>query len=134
MIEVVLDASAVLALLNDEPGADEVLAVLGGAGVSSANVAEVAGKLADHGLSDASIHQALDIGFETLLLGEAEIAVMGQVRRATRAYGLSLGDRCCLATALTNECAALTADRDWKKVNLKGLKIRVLEARDADPQ
>lgn len=127
--QIVLDASALLALLNDEPGAGEVQAVIGNAVVSTVNVAEVAGKLADHGLSDANIRIALGIGFDTLPFGVDEVSVMPKLRRATKPYGLSLGDRCCLATALVHKCPVLTADRAWAGVKVRGLKITVLDDR-----
>ena len=56
---------------------------------------------------------ALGIGFDTLSFGADEVAVMPKLRRATKPYGLSLGDRCCLATALVQNSPALTADRVW---------------------
>ena len=127
--QVVLDASALLALLNEEPGASEVQAVIGDAVVSTVNLAEVAGKLSDHGMTDATIHKALSIGFDTLPFGADEVSVMPKLRRATRKHGLSLGDRCCLASALVQKCPVLTADRVWAKVKIRGLKITVLDDR-----
>lgn len=126
---VVLDASAVLALLNAESGAEEVQAVIGRSVVSAVNVAEVAGKLADHGMSDAGIRKALGIGFDALPFGAEETALMPKLRRATKKHGLSLGDRCCLATAMVNGCPVLTADQAWAKVKVRGLKIVVLAER-----
>jgi len=126
---VLLDASALLALLNDEPGADQTRAVIGQAKVSAVNVAEVVGKLADYGIPDAQIHNALAIGFDTLPFGEYEIAQMAKVRRATKKLGLSLGDRCCLAAALAHQETVLTADRVWAKVNIRGLKVELLQER-----
>lgn len=125
----ILDASAVLALLNAEPGAEEVRAVIGDAQMSAVNVAEVAGKLADAGMPDSQIKRALAIGFDTLPFGEGEIALMPKIRTATKKYGLSLGDRCCLVTALAYKEPVLTADRAWAKVKVRGLKIGVLEER-----
>jgi len=114
---IVLDASALLALLNEEPGAGEVQAVIGNAVESTVNVAELAGKLADHGLSDANIRIALGIGFDTLPFGADEVSMMPKLGRVTKPYGLALGDRCCLATALVQKCPVLTADRVWAGVN-----------------
>lgn len=127
--QVVLDASALLALLNDEPGASDVQAVIGDAVVSTVNVAEVVGKLADHGMNDANIRTALAIGFDTVPFGADEVAVMPKLRRATKQHGLSLGDRCCLATALVRKCPVLTADRVWAKAKIRGLRITVLDDR-----
>ncbi len=126
----ILDASAVLALLNNEPGAEEVRAVIGNAEMSAVNVAEVAGKLADAGMPDAHIMRALAIGFDTLPFGEDEIALMSSIRKATKKHGLSLGDRCCLVTALVHKRPVLTADRAWANVKVRGLRIEVLKERD----
>ena len=125
----ILDASALLALLNDEPGAEEVRAAIGDARMSAVNVAEVAGKLADNGVPDAHIRRALAIGFDTLPFGEDEIALMAKVRKATMKHGLSLGDRCCLATALVHSQSVLTADRAWAKVKIRGLRITIIKER-----
>ena len=125
----ILDASALLALLNDESGADEVRSAIGQAKMSAVNVAEVVGKLADYGMPDPQIRRVLELGFATLPFGEDEIAFMGKVRKATRNLGLSLGDRCCLASALTYGEAVLTADRTWEKVNIRGLTVEVLRER-----
>lgn len=60
MTEVVLDASAFLALLNAEPGAEKVAGVLSGAALSAVNLSEVVAKLAEVGMPEASIHETLD--------------------------------------------------------------------------
>ena len=126
---VILDASAILALLNVEPGAAEVRTVVAESAVSTINLAEVAGKLADYGMTDASIQSALRIGFDTVVFGPDELALMPKVRRDTAKYGLSLGDRCCLATALVRKQPVMTADRAWAKVKIPSLKIMVIGER-----
>ena len=78
-------------MLNNEAGANEVQAIISTAAASAVNVAEVASKLADHGLTDSEIRQVLEIGFDTLPFGSDEIAVMPKLRRETVKYGLSLG-------------------------------------------
>lgn len=126
---IILDASAILALLNSEPGAAEVQAVVTDSAVSTVNLAEVAGKLADHGMTDSTIERALRIGFDTLAFGPDELKLMPILRRSTVKYGLSLGDRCCLATAMARKRPVMTADRAWTKVNIPGLAINVIGAR-----
>lgn len=118
-------------MLNNEAGANEVQAIISTAAASAVNVAEVASKLADHGLTDSEIRQVLEIGFDTLPFGSDEIAVMPKLRRETVKYGLSLGDRCCLATALVNGGEVITADRAWARVAIPGLKITVLQERSS---
>lgn len=111
----VLDASALLALLNDEPGAEHVAeAVVAGALISAVNLSEVAAKLSDYGLSAAEIREALgSLDLEIVPFGEALALGAGLLRAATRASGLSLGDRACLALAASLGLPALTADRHW---------------------
>ena len=125
----ILDASALLALLNNEPGADEVQEALSTAVMSAVNLAEVVGKLSDAGMPDTIIRQATSLGITVLPFGEDDVAMMPKVRKATKPLGLSLGDRCCLATALTHKHPVLTADRAWTKVKIRGLKIHVLKDR-----
>ena len=124
--DVILDASAVLALLNAEPGALEVQEVVANAAVSAVNLAEVSGKLADYGMTDDMIGKALRIGFDTLEFGPAELKLMPRLRRDTSKHGLSLGDRCCLATALARGRPVLTADRAWANLAIRELKIGVI--------
>lgn len=106
----VFDASALLAYLLDEPGSDVVDAVLTeGAVINAVNYAEVLSRLSDSGDEPAVTHQRLVqqglIGglLEVLpLLGDDAVTI-ARLRLVTRAQGLSLGDRTCLATALRLE-------------------------------
>lgn len=125
----ILDASAILALLNSEPGAQEVQAVVAASAASTVNLTEVVGKLADDGMTDRMIWKALRIGFHTLDFGSEQSRLMPQLRRDTRRHGLSLGDRCCLATALTWQRPAMTADRAWVNVRIPGLQVTVIGGR-----
>ena len=124
---VVLDASALLCLLNDERGADRVLAALPRAVIGAANLAEVVGKLVDRGLSEdevAEMLSALDLDVKPMTRAQAIAA--GYLRASTASLGLSLGDRACLALARELERPALTADKAWRAVKVKGLKVEVL--------
>jgi ribonuclease VapC len=121
----VLDASALLAYLQDEPGADLVEgAIAGGATMSSVNLAEVLSLSAAHGVDPA----ALVVGLvERGLLGDAiTVAPFGQddavraaeLRPATRKFGLSLADRACVALAQRLEVPVLSADTAWAHAEL----------------
>ena len=124
---VVLDASAYLACLNGEPGADAVEQTLPRAVMSTVNFSEVVAKLADKGLSEAEIGEVMSaMPVRELAPFDKEQAVSaGLLRRATRRAGLSLADRACLALAKACSAPALTADRAWAGLDL-GVRIEVI--------
>lgn len=127
----VLDASALLAVLNDEPGAEVVLEYLPGALVSTVNVAEVAGKLLEAGVPEDDVRAVLtEAGIRVIPFEEEEAVLVGALRRRTRRAGLSLGDRACLALALTRDLPAVTTDSAWKRVDVG---VRVVVARGPCP-
>ena len=121
----VLDASAVLALLADEPGAEQVAAALEeGAAINAVNDSEVLAKLLERdvpiGLAATSL-RALGMHVEPFDVGYATVTAW--LREATRHAGLSLGDRACLATALLLGLPVWTADRAWHDVDV-GVTVR----------
>lgn len=126
MPSAVLDASALLAYLHDEPGADVVAdAIAVGATISTVNLGEVLSRLADRGADPARVvRQMTDRGLlEGAITVEpftsADAIEIGRTRPLTRGHGLSLGDRACLALARRLEVPAITADRTWSKLDLK---------------
>jgi len=125
-MNVVLDTSAILAMLWAEPGASRVDDVIEQAVVSSVNHAELIAKLVDRGASADQVEEvlaALNLMVAEFDVGQAGIA--GALRRETRAKGLSLGDRCCLALARTEGLPVLTADKVWAELNL-GIEVEVI--------
>lgn len=126
MADVVLDASAVLAVLNGEPGADEVGVHLPGAHLSAVNAAEVAGKLVDGGASAEAAGRSLDrLGVRIMPFERGDVVPVADIRAASRSAGLSLGDRACLALARRLDLPALTADRQWKDIQV-GVEVRLI--------
>ncbi len=125
---VVLDASAVLALLFEEPGAEVVRAQLRTGVIGAANLAEVLAKLSDHGLPAMEAVRAVTIlGLEVAPMTEAQARRSAELRPMTRAVGLSLGDRACLALAAELGAPALTADRSWDAVaGAAGVSVQVI--------
>lgn len=118
MSRVVLDSSALLALLLEEQGADEVTKAMedGGALICAVNLAEVAGRLALLGNSPARIREALEpLELEVALVDKDLAFRAGFMAPASKPLGLSMGDRMCLATAEQLGGTALTADRAWLK-------------------
>ena len=125
--DVVLDASAILAFLQQEPGADEVEALLPRAAVSANNLAEVVAKLVDRALTRgdlAAIVEAFDFAVHDVSKDEA--MANGLLREQTREAGLSLGDRSCLALAQRLGLPALTTDRAWASLQGVDIEIRLL--------
>jgi PIN domain nuclease of toxin-antitoxin system len=119
----VLDASAVLAWLRGEPGAALVEAHLDGAVISAVNVAEVHQKLAQHGVdADATTRRLRGLGVRVEPFYPADAVLASRLWPYTRAAGLSLGDRCCLALAVRLTAPALTADKGWTRIDLTTLE------------
>lgn len=127
-MSVVLDASAVLAVLLEEAGTDAVEPHIPGGIVSAVSLAEVAGRLADRGLEEEEARAAIaDLALVVVPFDEAQALAAGMLRPPTRHLGLSLGDRACLALALERGLPALTADRRWSGANV-GVEVRLIRS------
>ena len=128
----VLDASALLALLQQEPGQMRAThAVESGAVISSVNLSEVAAKLRDIGVSEAVVQQAVAAlvarGLEVVDFDGALALVAAFLRPATRTLGLSLGDRACLALGKQRGEPVLTTDRAWASLPPSlGVEVEVI--------
>lgn len=127
MNRVVLDASALLAVLNREPGADKLTPqLLSGATSSTVNLAEVQSKLVAQGLSPDDAWEATLSPIREAVAFTAEHAkAAGSLITHTRALGLSLGDRACLALGLALGVPIYTADRSWKNLKV-GVRIYII--------
>ena len=126
MSKVVLDASALLALLNDEKGADLVRDLLPDASISSVNLAEVVTRLSLLGMPGEQIREILTLlGLDVKPFDEELAFHTGLLATQTHSSGLSLGDLACLALARAMEETAVTADRAWNDLDL-GIKIKLL--------
>jgi ribonuclease VapC len=124
MTSAVMDASAVLALVRDEAGADKVASHVGRAAISAVNLQEVIIELLLGGLDAATIREILDELRLDVHPHDVEAAyAAASLHTQTKEFGRGLGDRSCLALAMQLGVPALTADREWKKVKIKGLKV-----------
>jgi len=116
-MSVVLDASALLALLRGEAGAKKVEGALAGARMSVVNMAEVASHYHKLGMPDEDVDAMLRPLPVELVPADAALArEAGRLRRHTVEGGLSLGDRFCLALAKRDGLPAWTSDRKWKEI------------------
>ena len=125
-MQAVLDASALLAFLQSEPGSSDVEAVLAEACISSVNWSEVVQKALAANVDTSGMKediQALGLTIETFTAEHAEFAA--QLWPDTRKYGLSLADRACLSLGHHCGLPILTMDKAWKKLALP-LDVRVL--------
>jgi PIN domain nuclease of toxin-antitoxin system len=115
-----------LAHIAGEKGSDAVAQVAGDALLGAVNLAEVFSKLSERGLSaDQADTIVYRYRFEIAPFDEALARQTGALRQATRKWGLSLGDRACLALAQRENLPVLTTDRDWAKLDL-GIEVKLI--------
>jgi len=123
-VSVVLDASAVLVLLLDEPGAEVVAKILSDGVLSAVNLAEVLSKLTDRGADVSRLADDLvAAGVLVEPMTVADAAHVAELRRIDQGRLLSLGDRCCLALGHRLAVPVLTADRAWSELDA-GVEVR----------
>lgn len=123
---VVLDASALMAFLRNEPGCDIVRESLSKAMISTVNLSEVLAKATENPTGfEAAKAALLNLQLRYVPFDEEQATIAAGLRPLTRPLGLSLGDRCCLALGLVKEIPILTTDRQWSKLPV-GVQIRVI--------
>ncbi len=122
-----MDASAVLAILNGEAGADKLPhRLLNDATVSTVNLAEVHSKLVGRGLDpDEAWEAALSPVRYAEPFADEHARIAGGLVTQTRKLGLSLADRACLALGIALGTPVYTADQSWKGLRL-GIRIHVI--------
>ena len=118
-MSVVLDSSAILAILWNEPGNELILERIDGAIISAVNHAEVLTKIADRS-SDGkrAIIRLASLAVEVVGFDEAQSEAVGALRAETKHLGLSLGDRACISLGMKKGWPVLTADRAWAELSL----------------
>jgi len=124
MESVVFDASAILALLRNEPGAEIVAQHIGRGLVSAVNLQEVIKGLLRRGASlDAAIAMLDALHLDVRPHGREDAIAAANLYPATREFGSGLGDRTCMALAIAEGLPVLTVDREWAKIKIAGLKL-----------
>lgn len=127
---VVLDSSALLAVLQQEPGGERVAEAMEDTdtdvAISSVNLCEVVSKLVHDGIGSAEIRLVISqLELDVVSFRGEDAYGAGHLRTATQSLGLSLGDRVCLALAGSRNAAAWTTDRVWKKLKT-GVKVELI--------
>ena len=122
----VLDASALLALIQNEPGANVVEDVISSGWISTVNLSEVITKLTDDGIAEDDLREVIEglqVNSVPFSLDQAYVA--GLMRADTKMLGLSFGDRACLSLAKQLDTAAVTTDRIWTRLSI-GVEIQLI--------
>jgi len=124
MTSVVFDASAILALLRDEPGADVVAQYIGDGLISAVNLQEVLkGLLRRRVPLDAALAMLDALHLDVRAHGRDDAIGAAELIIPTQQFGSGLGDRTCMALAIAEGLPALTADQEWAKIEVHGLKV-----------
>jgi len=122
----ILDASAALAVLLNEPGGAYVSAHLEQALLSTVNLAEIHTRLLLHGVPAARAWRRIqDLQCEICPFSDEQARIAAELITVTKPYGLSLGDRACLALAIDRKATVHTADRAWKSLGL-GIEVEAI--------
>ncbi|MBI3419630.1 MAG: type II toxin-antitoxin system VapC family toxin [Proteobacteria bacterium] len=127
MYAYVLDSSAILAVIYEEPGAAFVSSLLERCAVSSVNVCESMTRLLLDGVDLFSARKRIDKIVQATIPFDLSLALdAAKLSRTTSCFGLSLGDRACLATAMQRHATAITSDKAWAKLDIPSLKVKLI--------
>lgn len=121
-----LDSSSVLAVIFNERGGESVACHFDGGLLSTVNLAEILTKLQLGGWeTDFAWSRVLNMGFEVAPYDAEQARLTAELIDHTRPYGLSLGDRACLALAMQRKATVYTTDKAWKNLSL-GIEVEVI--------
>jgi len=127
MSKVVLDSSALLALINNESGATRVEELLGNIVMSSVNVAEVASTLCAILDNEEELQLAIEPFIHSIIeFDKLQAYTTASLKNSTKHIGLSLGDRACIALGITLGLPIYTADKIWAELKLENTDIRLI--------
>jgi ribonuclease VapC len=121
---IVLDSSAILAVLLAEPGAQNVVACFPEGLLSTASLAEILSKVEHKGIDSEEVYDRIvAFGLRIVAVEAAHARIAAKIALAPREFDLSLGDRLCIALAFALNCALLTSDRGMLRLTA-GISIR----------
>ena len=124
MIDDILDASAVLTVLQNEKGQENVVPILETSAISRVNVTEILTKLIEKGMSSDEAQEVFDnLDLQVIEFDKNQSLKAAELRPLTKHLGLSLGDRCCLALAIIENLPAVTADKNWAQLTFCKIKV-----------
>ena len=119
MTPLILDSSAIMAIVLDERGSDVAAGLAPGARLSSVNLAEIITKCIEKAVPPEIATTYIRQGHIEIVDFDADLAILsGNLFKQAKKGVLSLGDRACLATAIRLKCTAVTADRIWAELDL----------------
>jgi PIN domain nuclease of toxin-antitoxin system len=127
MNEVVLDASAILAIVFQERGAEKLtVEIMKDAVISTVNLAEVQSKLVKKGYDpDEAWEDATSLVSAAVRFTSEQAKIAGSLITQTEKVGLSLGDRSCLALAIALKAPVYTTEQAWRELKV-GVPIHVI--------
>jgi len=127
MIKAVLDASALLAFFKEEPLSYDLEALLSQAVMSTVNACEVATIMMRLGMPKEEIDSLINETIKDIIVFDRELSLLtAHLWKSTKAYGLSLGDRACIALGQQLNLPIYTADTIWKNIQLENVDIRLI--------
>jgi len=122
--KVLFDSSALLTLIQQENGYEELEDVVANAVISSVNLSEVISVLSRSMVPKEKIEEIINSSITDVIpFSRGEAILSGELINQTKAFGLSLGDRACIATGILYNLKVYTTDQIWRKLDLKGLKL-----------
>jgi ribonuclease VapC len=123
----VLDASALMSLINGEPGSVLVQQHLDKACISTVNLTEVLGKMLEQGVPALDAEKALrNLNLEIIAFDEEQVLGVSLLQLETKRYGLSLADRVCLNLGKVLKLPVLTSDKIWQKVSNSEVMVTLI--------
>jgi PIN domain nuclease of toxin-antitoxin system len=127
MNKVVLDASALLALIKNETGGNIVENLLGSIVMSSVNISEVASILLDSSMVLEECKDVIEPFIDSIISFDSKLSfATASLKKLTKHKGLSLGDRACIALGIFLDLPVYTADKAWAELKIPNLKINLI--------